>query len=301
MSTAAVSESPRRVALLGAPNSGKTTIFNALTGARAKVGNYPGVTVERREGTIRKSARSVRVLDLPGSYSLRGETPRRASRRASARRRNRRQARRAPDRCRRDHAAAKPRDGRGRARSALGAPVRSRGHHDRRDARARRQDQFRQAQQNTRDPGLSRRRPPRRRDGSFVPCARSARAVVAPEAVPKNRSTRGAVRVGGRSVPGHRCDENRAGYTERQNRPVPLASVFGCARVRRGDDPCLPEHLHLGGSGDGRDRRFFQRARTAVPSGAPPRAFSPISGQTASSPGSARCSCFCRKSSSCSR
>ena len=75
MSTAAVSESPLLVALLGAPNSGKTTIFNALTGARAKVGNYPGVTVERREGTIRKSARSVRVLDLPGSYSLRGETP----------------------------------------------------------------------------------------------------------------------------------------------------------------------------------------------------------------------------------
>ena len=75
MSTAAVSESPLLVALLGAPNSGKTTIFNALTGARAKVGNYPGVTVERREGAIRKSSRSVRVLDLPGSYSLRGETP----------------------------------------------------------------------------------------------------------------------------------------------------------------------------------------------------------------------------------
>jgi len=75
MSTAAVSESPLLVALLGAPNSGKTTIFNALTGARAKVGNYPGVTVERREGAIKKSARSVRVLDLPGSYSLRGETP----------------------------------------------------------------------------------------------------------------------------------------------------------------------------------------------------------------------------------
>ena len=74
MSTAAIPASPLRVALLGAPNSGKTTIFNALTGARAKVGNYPGVTVERREGAMRKSARSVNVLDLPGSYSLRGET-----------------------------------------------------------------------------------------------------------------------------------------------------------------------------------------------------------------------------------
>ena len=74
MSTAAVPVSPLRVALVGAPNSGKTTVFNALTGARARVGNYPGVTVERREGVMRKSARAVNVLDLPGSYSLRGET-----------------------------------------------------------------------------------------------------------------------------------------------------------------------------------------------------------------------------------
>lgn len=74
MSTAVVPASPLRVALLGAPNSGKTTVFNALTGARAKVGNYPGVTVERREGPVRRNSRSVRVLDLPGSYSLRGET-----------------------------------------------------------------------------------------------------------------------------------------------------------------------------------------------------------------------------------
>ena len=74
MTTAAVSAPPLRVALLGAPNSGKTTVFNALTGARAKVGNYAGVTVARREGAIRATTRSVRVLDLPGSYSLRGET-----------------------------------------------------------------------------------------------------------------------------------------------------------------------------------------------------------------------------------
>lgn len=73
-SAAAAYDAPLRVALLGAPNSGKTTVFNALTGARAKVGNYPGVTVERREGSMRPSARGVRVLDLPGSYSLRGET-----------------------------------------------------------------------------------------------------------------------------------------------------------------------------------------------------------------------------------
>jgi ferrous iron transport protein B len=66
---------PVRIALVGSPNAGKTTLFNALTGARARVGNYPGVTVERREGKLREVAREVRLLDLPGTYSLRGETP----------------------------------------------------------------------------------------------------------------------------------------------------------------------------------------------------------------------------------
>jgi ferrous iron transport protein B len=74
MSTTALPSGPLRIALLGAPNSGKTTVFNALTGSRAKVGNYPGVTVERREGRIRGIERTIKVLDLPGSYSLRGQT-----------------------------------------------------------------------------------------------------------------------------------------------------------------------------------------------------------------------------------
>jgi len=60
-----------KVAVAGNPNSGKTTIFNALTGMRLKVGNYPGVTVERREGRMRMGgARQVVLVDLPGTYSL---------------------------------------------------------------------------------------------------------------------------------------------------------------------------------------------------------------------------------------
>lgn len=61
---------PIYIALAGNPNSGKTTVFNALTGLRAHVGNYPGVTVERREGKMRIKKREVQVLDLPGCYSL---------------------------------------------------------------------------------------------------------------------------------------------------------------------------------------------------------------------------------------
>ena len=59
------------VVLTGNPNCGKTTVFNALTGLRAKVGNYAGVTVERKEGRLRHAGeREVTLLDLPGTYSL---------------------------------------------------------------------------------------------------------------------------------------------------------------------------------------------------------------------------------------
>jgi len=63
---------PPYVILTGNPNSGKTTLFNALTGLRAKVGNYAGVTVERKEGKLlgAPAKADIRVLDLPGTYSL---------------------------------------------------------------------------------------------------------------------------------------------------------------------------------------------------------------------------------------
>ncbi len=65
-----------RVALVGNPNSGKTALFNALTGAHQKVANYAGVTVERKEGLIRAAdGRILSVLDLPGTYSLRARSP----------------------------------------------------------------------------------------------------------------------------------------------------------------------------------------------------------------------------------
>ena len=65
----------RRFALAGNPNSGKTTLFNSLTGATAHVGNWPGVTVDKREGQYRKLGEPIYIIDLPGIYSLSPYTP----------------------------------------------------------------------------------------------------------------------------------------------------------------------------------------------------------------------------------
>ena len=72
MNAARADKPVRRIALVGVPNCGKTALFNRLTGSRQKVANYPGVTVERKEGSIVSAALQRRyvVLDLPGSYSL---------------------------------------------------------------------------------------------------------------------------------------------------------------------------------------------------------------------------------------
>ena len=64
-----------RFALVGNPNSGKTTLFNALTGATAHVGNWPGVTVDKKVGLYKKSAEHIEIVDLPGIYSLSPYTP----------------------------------------------------------------------------------------------------------------------------------------------------------------------------------------------------------------------------------
>ncbi|PQA35540.1 ferrous iron transporter B [Amnimonas aquatica] len=66
----------RQIALVGNPNCGKTSLFNQLTGARQKVANYAGVTVERKEGRLAlPSGRTLRILDLPGAYSLDAASP----------------------------------------------------------------------------------------------------------------------------------------------------------------------------------------------------------------------------------
>ncbi len=63
------------IALVGNPNSGKSTIFNALTGSNQHVGNWPGITVSRSEGTFRLNGAQVTVVDLPGTYSLSAYSP----------------------------------------------------------------------------------------------------------------------------------------------------------------------------------------------------------------------------------
>src|SRR5260370_12697601 len=66
---------PATVALLGNPNTGKTTLFNALAGMRQRVGNYPGVTVETKKGPCTCQGREFELIDLPGTYSLAARSP----------------------------------------------------------------------------------------------------------------------------------------------------------------------------------------------------------------------------------
>src|SRR5437016_6046575 len=63
------------VALVGNPNTGKTTLFNALAGMRQHVGNYPGVTVETKKGQMRHAGQVLELVDLPGTYSLAPRSP----------------------------------------------------------------------------------------------------------------------------------------------------------------------------------------------------------------------------------
>ena len=59
-----------KIALAGNPNCGKTTLFNALTGSNQFVGNWPGVTVEKKEGSMQYQGHTFKLVDLPGIYSL---------------------------------------------------------------------------------------------------------------------------------------------------------------------------------------------------------------------------------------
>lgn len=67
------------VALTGNPNTGKSTIFNELTGARQKIGNWPGVTVDKKVGYVRHNDKDIMIVDLPGTYSINARSRRKKS------------------------------------------------------------------------------------------------------------------------------------------------------------------------------------------------------------------------------
>jgi len=73
--TMAINNNIMRVALTGNPNTGKSTIFNEITGARQKIGNWPGVTVDKKEDSVRFGDKEIHVIDLPGTYSVNARSP----------------------------------------------------------------------------------------------------------------------------------------------------------------------------------------------------------------------------------
>ena len=75
MTASGIANQPATVVVLGNPNAGKSTLFNALTGIKQHVGNYPGVTVERRTGEFQVDSQSFELVDLPGTYSLAPHSP----------------------------------------------------------------------------------------------------------------------------------------------------------------------------------------------------------------------------------
>jgi ferrous iron transport protein B len=74
-STTNIQTEAKTIALVGNPNCGKTTLFNTLTGARQRVGNWPGVTVERKSSDYKHADTEYQVIDLSGTYSI-GSDPR---------------------------------------------------------------------------------------------------------------------------------------------------------------------------------------------------------------------------------
>ena len=72
---AAAPPRPTRIALLGNPNTGKSTLFNRLTGLRQHIANYPGITVEKKTGAMALGGRQIELIDLPGTYSLAAASP----------------------------------------------------------------------------------------------------------------------------------------------------------------------------------------------------------------------------------
>jgi len=75
MSAVASIASPIRIALLGNPNTGKSTLFNRLTGKRQHIANYPGITVEKKTGLLEIEGQRFELIDLPGTYSLAASSP----------------------------------------------------------------------------------------------------------------------------------------------------------------------------------------------------------------------------------
>ena len=290
-----------RVALVGNPNCGKTALFNLLTGARQKVANYAGVTVERKAGTARlHDGRTVTVIDLPGAYSLDAGHARRAGDAGGDRGPARGRKRARPDRRRgRCHqpahepapgagaAAPRPADAGGAEHGRRGAPRRAwpstcRGWRSELGCAG----------------GRDRGGAPQR------PCATAAADPGCGSAAPRDRQRRrrraarpGATAARGAAHPGRRGARRAAVATlPHAHRRAGDAPGVGPAAAGGAAVPDVPGGVLLGRRADGRDQGRRWRAWATGRWRTWPTAHCAACWSTASSPASAACWCSCRRS-----
>ncbi len=282
-----------RIAIVGNPNSGKTALFNQLTGTRQKVANYAGVTIERKEGFYTApSGRTVRVLDLPGAYSLTAASPDEEITRDVCYGRYPGEA--VPDLivCVADATNLRLHLRFVLELKRLGRPmVLALNMMDAAERRGIRIDTA-QLQQRLGMPVVETIAVRRGGTAALGRAARSRDSAARRVARRRGRSAYGSARAArryGQRAASHRRDR-------RGDRSRRAASGARARRARGRDVPDLPGRVLVGQAGAGCDRSRHRRARRAASATFCRPARCRVFSSTACSPGSARCWCSCRRS-----
>ena len=290
----AVQAGTRHFALIGTPNSGKTALFNALTGSRQKVANYPGVTVERKTGVLHTpSGRSVSLVDLPGTYSLRARSPDEEVTRDVVLGRFASGDAAGPAALRRRRHQSAPGLAAGDRAQTRRAAAAARAQHDRHRTPARRRDRSRALSAELGVPVITAAAV---RRGGIDDLMRRLDALAADELKATQRDRlaaadhRRTARRPARGRPHHQARRPHAGQAGHADHAARCRAAASGRRPRHPARPAVrdvPGGVHLGAAADGPDLGGVRRARRAGARHAAGRAAAELHRRTASFPASA--------------